>query len=42
MTGNLNIRVSYKNKSLIYKSTGIALVGENRGAIGARLGINKV
>ena len=28
--------------SLIYESMGIALVGENRGAIGARSGINKV
>jgi len=37
-----NIKISYKTKSLIYKSTGIALIGENGGAIGVRLGINKV
>ena len=35
-------RILYKNKSLIYESTGIALVRENGGAIGVRLGINKV
>ena len=38
----MNIRISYKNKSLIYKSAVIALVGENRGVIGVRMGINKV
>ena len=38
----MNMRISYKIKSLIYESAVIALVGENRGAIGARLGINKV
>jgi len=35
-------KISYKIKSLIYKSVVIALVGENGGAIGAWLGINKV
>ena len=35
-------RILYKNKSLIYKSTGIALVGENGGEIGVRSGINKM
>jgi len=30
---------TYMNGSLIYKSAGIALVGEKRGAIGARLGV---
>jgi len=38
----LNIRMLYKNKSLIYKSMGIALVRENGGVIGVRLGINKM
>ena len=38
----MNIRISYKNKILIYESTGIALVRENGGVIGARSGINKV
>ena len=46
MTGNQsrysNIRISYRNKSVVYESTGIALVRENGGAIGVRLGINKV
>ena len=36
------MRISYKNKSLIYESVGIALVRENEGAIDVRLGINKV
>ena len=36
------MNISYKGESLIYKSTGIALVGENGGAIGVRLGINKM
>jgi len=35
------MKIAYKNKSLIYESTGIALVGENGGVIGVRLGINK-
>ena len=30
---------TYMNGSLIYKSAGIALVGENRGVIGVRLGV---
>jgi len=38
----LNMKVSYKNKCLIYKSMGIALVRENGGAIDARSGINRV
>ena len=46
MTGKsesiLNMRISYKNRSLIYESMGIALVRENRGATGAMLGINKM
>ena len=33
---------AYMNGSLIYESAGIELVGENRGAMGARLGINKM
>jgi len=37
-----NINISYKTKSLIYKSMGIALVGENGGAMGATSGINKM
>jgi len=37
-----NIKISYKTKSLIYKSTGIALIGENGGAIGVRSGMNKM
>jgi len=36
------MKISYKEESLIYESTGRALVRENRGAIGARSGINKV
>ena len=36
------MRISYKNKSLIYEPVVIALVGENRGVIDARSGINKV
>ena len=32
----------YMNGSLIYESVGIALVGENGGAMGARLGIAKM
>jgi len=35
------MRVSYKNKSLIYKSMGIALVRKNGGVIGARSGITR-
>ena len=31
-----------QTESLIYKSMGIALVGENGGVMGARLGINKM
>ena len=31
-----------QEESLIYKSMGIALVGENGGAMGARSGINKM
>jgi len=38
----LNIRILYKVKSLIYRLVVIALVGEIRCAIGARMGINKV
>jgi len=38
----LNIKISYKIKSLIYESVVIALVGENGGVIGVRVGINKV
>ena len=38
----LNIKISYRTKSLIYKSMGIALVRENGGAMGARSGINKM
>ena len=38
----MNIRISYKSKSLIYGVMGIALVRENGSAIDARLGINKV
>jgi len=41
-TNNNTTSAITKNKSLIYESMGIALVGENRGAIGARSGINKV
>ena len=40
-----NMKISYKTGSLIYKSTGIALVRENGGAMGVmgvRLGINKM
>src|SRR5882724_8627829 len=33
---------TYMNGSLIYESAGIALVGENGGAMGVRLGINKM
>ena len=36
------MKIAYKNKSLIYESTGIALVGENGDAMGVRLGINKL
>jgi len=36
------MKVSYKNESLIYESTGIALVRGNGGAIDARSRINKV
>jgi len=36
------MKILYKNKSLIYESTGIALVGENGGVMGARSGINKM
>jgi len=36
------MKISYKTGSLIYKSTGIALVRENGGAMGVRSGINKV
>ena len=36
-----NMKVSYKNKGLIYESTGIALVRGNGGAIDAGLGINR-
>ena len=36
------MKISYKEESLIYESTGIALVGENGGVIDVRLGINKV
>ena len=38
----MNIKISYKIKSLIYESAVIALVRENGGAIGARLGINQM
>ena len=38
----LNMKISYKTRSLIYESTGIALVGENGGAMGVRSGINKM
>jgi len=36
------MKISYKNKSLIYESMGIPLVGEYRGAMCVRLGINKM
>jgi len=36
------MKISYKKESHIYESTGIALVGENGGAIDVRLGINKM
>jgi len=36
------MKISYKTRSLIYKSMGIALFGENGGAMGARSGINKM
>ena len=36
------MKISYKTKSLIYKSMCIALVRENGGAMGVRLGINKM
>ena len=31
------MKISYKTKSLIYKSTGIALVGENGGMNGCKV-----
>ena len=37
-----NMKISYKTRSLIYESMGIALVGENGGAMGVRSGINKM
>ena len=36
------MEISYKNKSLIYESTGIELFRENGGAIDVRSGINKM
>jgi len=36
------MKISYKKESLIYESPGLALVRENGGAMGARLGINKM
>jgi len=37
------MKISYKKRgSYIYESMSIALVRENRGAMGARLGINKM
>ena len=36
------MKISYKTRSLIYKSMGIALVGENGGVIDVRVGINRV
>jgi len=36
------MKISYKTRSLIYKSMGIALFGENGGVMGARSGINKM
>jgi len=36
------MKISYKRVCLIYKSAGIALVGENVGVMGARSGINKM
>ena len=37
------MKISYKKKvCLIYESMGIALVGENGGAMGVRSGINKM
>jgi len=36
------MKISYKRVCLIYKSAGIALVRENGGAMGVRLGINKM
>ena len=36
------MKIAYRNKSVIYKSMGIALVGENRGVMGVRSGINKM
>ena len=38
----MNIRISYKSKSLIYGVMVIALVREIGNVIGVRLGINKV
>ena len=38
----MNIKISYKIESLIYESAVIALVREIGGAIGVRMGINKV
>jgi len=36
------MKILYKNKSLIYESMSKELVRENGGAMGARLGINKM
>ena len=36
------MKISYKTKSPIYKSMGIALVGENGDVMGARSEINKM
>ena len=38
----MNMKISYKTRSLIYESMGIALVGENGGVMGSRSGINKM
>jgi len=36
------MKILYKIRSLEYESTGIVLVRENGGAMGVRLGINKM
>ena len=36
------MKISYKKECLIYESMSIALVGENGGAMGVGLGINKM
>ena len=38
----MNIRISYKVRSLIYRVAVIALIGDIGSAIGVRAGVNKV